>query len=87
MATKHSLMPLNPNREAFSLTEVGPKCATSAGMKAIVNAPRTERDDFYISTIAPVNKGRQKPFRVMDSILLTVLLLETAFLARMLLAS
>jgi hypothetical protein len=56
-------------------------------MKAVVNAPRTERDDFYISTIAPVNKGRQKPFRVMDSILLTVLLLETAFLARMLLAN
>jgi hypothetical protein len=43
--------------------------------------------DFYIKTLAPVNELRRRPIRGVDAILVIVLFLEIAGLARLILAN
>ena len=43
--------------------------------------------DFYIATLAPINESKRKPFRGLDAVLMVVLFLEIAGLARLILAN
>ena len=55
-------------------------------MKAAADKANRVRDDFYTSTIAPVNHRRDFRFRALDVFILTVLFLEGAVLLRLFLA-
>ncbi len=57
-------------------------------MKAAVIQPATgETQDFYSTTLAPVNHHDDAPFRGWDAALLVVLFLEVGVLMRLILAT
>jgi len=56
-------------------------------MKAISESTGKAKNDFYGSTLAPVNHRREVRFNVSDAVLLVVLFLEIAILSRLLLAN
>ena len=55
-------------------------------MKAAADKEHKVRGDFYTTTIAPVNHGREIRFCSLDCCLLTVLFLEAAVLVRLFMA-
>jgi hypothetical protein len=57
-------------------------------MKAIAANSKTPlQADFYTSTLAPVNQRRTTRFGTLDAMILTVLFLELAAVARLVLAN
>ena len=56
-------------------------------MKAASESSDRAKGDFYVSTLAPVNRRREVRFRAADAVLLIVLFLELAILTRLLLAN
>lgn len=54
-------------------------------MKSASESEKSDTD-FYLANVAPLNQQRTTPFRYLDMILLTVLILEIGGLIRMLLA-
>ena len=55
-------------------------------MKAVAD-DKNKGGDFYLSTLAPVNRHRDSRFGVADLMILTVLILEIGTLIRLLLAN
>lgn len=56
-------------------------------MKAAADRGSKEPSDFYLSTIAPVDRRGDKCLRPVDVVMLTVLFLELAVLMRLFLAN
>ncbi|HEU5125454.1 MAG TPA: hypothetical protein VFW05_15485 [Verrucomicrobiae bacterium] len=44
-------------------------------------------ENFYLTNLAPVNHGEEKPFEGLDAFMLVVLFVEIAAVARLLLAN
>ena len=55
-------------------------------MKAAAHHSNNQRD-FYLSTLAPVDRRRDTPFCAADLMMLTVLFLEIAAVVRLVLAN
>jgi hypothetical protein len=56
-------------------------------MKIVADDENRNRNDFYTSTLAPVNQHGKLRVRSMDFMMLTVLFLELGVLVRFLLAN
>jgi hypothetical protein len=61
--------------------------ALSPPMKAVVEKRDGRADDFYISTLAPVDRQRDTRFGVLDGTMLTVLFVELVVFMRLFLAN
>jgi hypothetical protein len=55
-------------------------------MRTVATREHKDKDDFYTSTLAPVDRHGRIRINVFDVAMLTVLFLELAILARFLLA-
>jgi hypothetical protein len=56
-------------------------------MKAATESSSKSKNDFYISTLAPVGHRRGVRFNAADAVMLVVLFLEIAVLTRLILAN
>ena len=60
---------------------------SSEPMKACAEKRNHRMDDFYISSLAPVDRQQETRFGVLDGAMLTVLFMEVAVFMRLFLAN